>query len=109
MTTELTAEHFIERLTAHQSPAEREKLQRYFKTGKEEFVGVRMGQVFALAKEFIDLSPAEIDKLLSSPMHEVRAGALSIMDKQARRKRTPDDRRRELFDLYLRRHDRIDN
>jgi 3-methyladenine DNA glycosylase AlkD len=109
MPAELTADHFIERLTAHQSPAEREKIQRYFKTGKDGFLGVRMGQVFTLAKEFIDLPPAELDKLLANPVHEVRAGALSIMDKQARRKRTPTDRRRELFDLYLRRHDRIDN
>ncbi len=31
------------------------------------------------------------------------------MDFQARRKRTPGARRRERFELYLRRHDRIDN
>jgi 3-methyladenine DNA glycosylase AlkD len=72
-------------------------------------MGVRMGQVFALAKEFIEMPPEEIEKLLESPLHEVRAGALSIMDKQARRKRTPESRRKELFDLYLRRTDRIDN
>ena len=68
-----------------------------------------MGQVFALAKEFIEMPPEEIEKLLGSPIHEVRAGGLSIMDKQARRKRTPESRRKELFDLYLRRTDRINN
>jgi 3-methyladenine DNA glycosylase AlkD len=31
------------------------------------------------------------------------------MDKQGRRKKTPESRRKELFDLYLRRKDRIDN
>jgi 3-methyladenine DNA glycosylase AlkD len=31
------------------------------------------------------------------------------MDKQARRKKTPESRRKELFDLYLRRMDRINN
>ena len=31
------------------------------------------------------------------------------MDWQARRKRTPEERRKELFELYLRRHDRINN
>jgi 3-methyladenine DNA glycosylase AlkD len=72
-------------------------------------MGVRMGSVFALAKEFIDLPPAEINKLLDHPLHEVRAGALSIMDKQARRKQTPPERRKELYDLYLRRMDRINN
>ena len=68
---------------------------------------VRMGDVFALAKEFIDLPPSGIDTLLDSDVHEVRVGAVSIMGKQATRKKTAESRRRELFDLYLRRIDRI--
>ncbi len=112
---ELTAEQFVERLNAHQSAEELQKIQRYFKSGKGEygegdtFMGVRMGQVFELAKEFIDMPPAEIEKLLDSPIHEVRAGALSIMGKQAARKITTASRKRELYDLYLRRHDCINN
>lgn len=115
MTEQLSAERFIERLEAHQSAEELEKIQRYFKTGEGDygqgdvFIGVRMGQVFALAKELVDMPPSEIETLLDSPIHEVRAGALSIMDKQARRKRTPAGRREELFDLYLRRMDRINS
>ena len=110
-----TAETFIERLGALQSDDELRKIQRYFKTGEGEygagdvFIGVRMGDVFALAKEYIDLSPDEIERLLESPVHEVRAGACSIMDKQARSKKSSPERRQELFDLYLRRIDRIDN
>ncbi|HKG02662.1 MAG TPA: DNA alkylation repair protein [Conexibacter sp.] len=73
------------------------------------FAGIRMGDIFALAKEFVAMAPAEIEALLESPVHEVRVGALSIMDKQARLRRTPEERRKELFDLYLRRSDRIDN
>jgi 3-methyladenine DNA glycosylase AlkD len=111
----LNAEQFIERLEAHRSPEELKKIQRYFKSGEGEygegdtFMGVRMGQVFQLAKEFIDMPLAEIEKLLESPIHEVRAGALSIMDKQARRKKTPESRRKELYNLYMRRHGRINN
>ena len=70
---------------------------------------MRMGSIFALAKEFIDLPPAEIEELLDSPIHEIRVGALSVMDKQARRNRTAKGRRKELFDLYLRRSDAIDS
>jgi DNA alkylation repair enzyme len=112
---ELTAEAFADRLLAHASPDERDNLQRHFKMAPgtygegDMFAGVRMRDVFALAKEFIDMPAGEIERLLESPVHEVRAGALSIMDKAARRKRTPDDRRKELFDLYLGRMDRIDN
>src|SRR6187549_1646428 len=67
-----------------------------------------MGRIFALAKELIDMEPVEIERLLDRPNHELRVGAVSIMDWQARSKKTTDDRRRELFDLYIRRHDRID-
>src|ERR671913_53233 len=109
------AERFVERLDAHRSPEQREKYRRYFKLGEgeygegDEFIGVRMGQVFDLAKVFIEMAPDEIEKLLESPIHEVRAGGLSIMDNQARRKKTPESRRKELFDLYMRRTDRINN
>ncbi len=115
MSESLTAELFVKRLQALQSDEELEKIQRYFKSGKgeygegDQFMGVRMGQLFDLAKEFVNMNPAEIEKLLDSPIHEVRAGAMSIMDKQSRQKKLPESRRKELFDLYLRRHDRINN
>jgi DNA alkylation repair enzyme len=115
MPTSLTAAQFIKELKTFQSGVELKKYGRYFKTGKGDygegdvFMGVRMGQVFAQAKKFIDLPPVELEKLLESPIHEIRAGALSIMDKQARSKKTPESRRKELYDLYLRRHDRINN
>ena len=115
MTIDRSAGGFVERLAAHRSPEQAQGYLGYFKTGEgqygegDEFMGVRMGHVFALAKEFIDMSPDEIERLLESPIHEVRAGGLSIMDKQARRKKTPESRKKELYDLYLRRHDRINN
>lgn len=111
----LTAAHYVERLEAHRSAEELEKVQRYFKSGEGEygegdvFMGVRMGQVFALSAEFVDLPLDEIEKLLESPIHEVRAGGLKVMAKQAAGKKTSESRRRELYDLYLRRIDRIDN
>jgi len=110
-----TAEELVQRLEAHRSAEELAKIQRYFKSGSgeygegDQFIGVRMGQVFALAKEHVEMLPEEIEKLLESPVHEVRVGGLSIMDKQGRAKKTPEARRKELFDLYLRRHDRINN
>jgi 3-methyladenine DNA glycosylase AlkD len=111
----MTAAEFVKKLKAYSSPEELKKIQRYFKTGEgdygegDEFMGVQMGKIFALAKEFIEMPPSEIEKLLESPIHEVRVGAVSIMDWQARSKKTPESRRKELFDLYLKRHDRINN
>lgn len=109
------AEGFLEALRAHQSDEELRKIGRYFKTGAGEygegdrFIGVRMGTVFALAKAHVLMPPAEIEELLESDIHEARAGAVSIMAKQYALKTTTEERRRELHELYLRRHDRINN
>ncbi len=115
MPERITAAQFVKKLKTYASPAEVEKTLRYFKAGKGEygegdkFIGVRMGQLFALAKEFVAMEPDEIEKLLESPIHEVRAGGLSIMGQQAKSKKTSAARRKELFDLYIRRHDRVNN
>jgi 3-methyladenine DNA glycosylase AlkD len=111
----LTAVQFISALLALSSTAEQQKIRRYFKSDEgeygagDEFIGVKMGQVFELAKASADMPITEIEKLLESHIHEARAGAVSIMDKASRSKKTTDARRKEFFDLYMRRHDRINN
>lgn len=111
----MTARHFVERLKALQSDIELKKIQRYFKNEEgqygdgDQFIGVKMGQVFELAKEFSNMPIKEIEKLLESPLHEVRAGAVSIMDKASRSKKTTEGRRKEFYELYMKRHDRINN
>ena len=115
MATDLTAAQFMKRLEELRSEDEKRKFHRYFTFDDNEsgdgdqFIGVRMGHVFDLAKEFIQMTPSEIEKLLESPIHEARAGGCSIMGKQAYSKKTPESRRKELYDLYLRRHDRIND
>jgi hypothetical protein len=110
-----TAKQFIDRLKSYQSDTELKKIQRYFKSGEgqygegDKFIGVKMGQLFALAKEFNGMPVGEIEKLLESPIHEVRAGGVSIMDKESRTKKITENRRKEFYDLYMRRHDRINN
>lgn len=55
------------------------------------------------------MSLADVETLLDSRYYEVRLGAVSIMDFQARSKRTTPEQRQALFELYIRRHDRINN
>ncbi|MBI3133725.1 MAG: DNA alkylation repair protein [Bacteroidetes bacterium] len=111
----LTSTQFITQLKTFQSDDELKKIQRYFKTDEgqygagDKFIGVRMGTVFDLAKKFLDMPVKEIEKLLESPIHEVRAGAVSIMDKISRNKKTTPDRLKEVYELYMHRHDRINN
>lgn len=115
MKTELSAQHFIDLLTALQSDDDLKKHQRYFKfvahdqTCDDYFIGVRMGTIFQLAKGFIDMPIGEIETLMESPIHEVRAGAMSIMGQCAKSTKCSHFRLEELADLYVRRHDRVNN
>ncbi|MET1416692.1 DNA alkylation repair protein [Roseibium sp. HPY-6] len=74
-----------------------------------QIMGVPMPKVFPIAKAYTDLPLTEVDALLDDPRYEVRMAAVSVMDFQARKKRLPDENRKALFDLYLRRHDRLNN
>ena len=113
LSADQSAKAFIAELRANQSDAEKQKLMRYFKPEpgqpKDEFMGIRMGTLFAISKRFLDMPVKDLEKLLESPIHEVRAGAVSVMNQAARVKKTGEARRKELYDLYLRRHDRVNN
>ena len=110
-----TAAAFLARLQELQSDDEQRKYQRYFRTGPGDyaegdfFLGVRMGQVFDLGKEFAEMELPQVEALLAEDIHEARAGAVKIMALQAAGKKATDDLRRDLYGLYLRRHDRINN
>ena len=107
----MTAVEFIEQLSNFKSDKELDKVEKFFKgdDGKTKAFGVKFGDVFKTAKAFTDMPLDEIEKLLDSDFYEIRMGAVSIMDYQAKHKKTPETRKKELFDLYIRRHDRLNN
>lgn len=107
-TSAMSAEQFIKELKSHRSAEVAQAHRNLAANNEDKILGVRMGQVFALAKEFMDMPLDEVENLLESTIHEARVGAVSIMDFQVRSKKTTEERRKELFDLYIRRHDRID-
>jgi len=87
--------------------------QRFFRTGPGEygagdrFLGLNVPQVRQLAVEFSDLPLPEIETLLESPWHEARLLAVILLANSYRR---GDSRTREqVYRLYLRRTDRINN
>ena len=86
----LTAARFVERLEALPVQGGPTKVQGTARPNPDErFGGLRMGDIFALAKAFTDMAPDQIEALLESDFHEVRVGAVSIMDFQARREEDP--------------------
>ena len=67
---------------------------------------MRMGSLFDVAKANTDLPIAEVERLLDHPAYEPRMAAFCILDFKSRRK-LEAEQRAELYDVYLRRHDRI--
>ena len=106
---------FIAALKEIADPANVAGVARYFSadpnghSSDNKVMGVSHGKIFAMAKKFTDMPLADVEKLLDNRFYEVRMGAVSIMDFQARAKRITPEQRQALFDLYIRRHDRINN
>lgn len=103
----MNANEFLKKLKALRSPAVAKSHGNLAADNADVILGVRMGQVFALAKEYMNMPMNEVERMLESPIHEMRVGAVSIMDFLARSKKTTPDHRKELFELYIKRHDRI--
>jgi 3-methyladenine DNA glycosylase AlkD len=106
----LTAEEFMKVLTAAKSPIEVKKNQRFYQESKvDKCLGVRMRTIFATAKKFSKMPLKEAEKLLASPYYEIRMGAVSIMDFQAREKKISPEVKEALYKLYIRKHKRLNN
>ena len=108
--SKLTAKSFIDDLTALKKVSASDN-SRFFQgeDKSNKTMGVRMSDIFSLAKQFMRMPLDEAEKLLDSNYYEARMGAVSIMDFQARDKKCTDDRRKALYNLYIKRHDRINN
>jgi 3-methyladenine DNA glycosylase AlkD len=111
MPVKIQSQDIVDRLVKLSSPDEVEKVSRFFRgdDAGNQVLGVSISKVFPIAKEFMHASQEVIEELLESKFYEVRMCAVSIMDFQARAKTTTRSERKALFDLYLRRHDRINN
>ncbi len=109
----MLAQELMDSLNALENPARAVHSQRFFKTGKGQygegdiFIGLTVPQTRLVCKNYYNLSIAEIEKVLESPIHEHRLAAVIIMRWQAERANSV--LRKSLYDLYLRRTDRINN
>lgn len=108
-----TAAELQAELDAHSNPTDAQFLQRFFKTGKGQygegdiFIGLRVPTTRKIAAKYRTLSLDDIEVMLESPIHEHRLAGLIIMAEEA--KRGDQTRKKALYDLYLRRTDRINN
>jgi len=100
-----TAEDVRAALEAAASVDQRDKIQKRMTDESIRVIGVRMGTVFAIAKANTGMTLTEVDRLLDSDTYEERMVAVSILDFKARTKNAD---RAALYDLWIRRLDRID-
>lgn len=105
---EPTAEDVRAALAAAASDEERTKIRKRMTDPDTSVIGVRMGTVFQIAKANTAMSLAEVDRLLDSDAYEMRMVAVSILDFKARARRITAADRAALYDLWMRRIDRID-
>lgn len=102
-------------LNQHASDTDAIFLQRFFKTGPgeygegDQFIGLRVPQTRRICRDFFDLSIDQIEIMLESPIHEHRLAGLIIMSNQVKSKKFPTSHKELLYELYLRRTDRINN
>jgi 3-methyladenine DNA glycosylase AlkD len=100
-----TSRSVITDLLQLRSDVELSKVRKRIPAGEEAF-GLRMRDLFDVAKVHRDIPLREVEALLDHPAYEPRLTAFCILDFKAQR-RLPDDARRELYEIYVRRHDRI--
>ena len=100
-----TAEDVRAALEAEASVDQRDKIRKRMTDESIRVIGVRMGTVFAIAKANTGMPLTEVDRLLDSDTYEERMVAVSILDFKARAKNAD---RAALYDLWMRRLDRID-
>jgi len=104
-----TARELEDALAAAADADQARELQRFFKTGKgqygagDTFIGVRVPEVRRIAKDFADLSPADLNDLLDSPVHDHRFAALAVLVAQFRAASAAGDEgeRERLVGFYL--------
>lgn len=98
----------LERLAGMATVERRADLERALADRTEtEVLGVRMGDVFALADEHLDLALDDVRALLRRPEHEARVLALSVLGRRAKRSRAGDPWLDAAVALYLEEHDRV--
>jgi len=114
-----SAKEVVEALQTLASKKYEEVYIRFFKTAPGEygegdrFLGIRVPQVREIAKEAQSLSLSEIQKLVNSPLHEVRECGFFILvlqfKKLLKKSRQNESSLREILYFYLKNAQRANN
>ena len=113
----MKATNVINELKKYASEKRKNSNEWFFKTGKGEygegdrFIGVSMPDIRKAIKEYKKLPFPEIEKLLLSPIHEVRMSGVLILTNNAKRafKKKDIDEHKKIAGFYLKNKQGINN
>lgn len=109
------ADEVLQALERYARPNDVAEVGKFFKaydggySQHDQFLAIKVPAIRLVSKQYANLSLKDIEAVLESPFHEMRLLAVIIMANQAKSRRTTDAQRKALYDLYLRRTDRINN
>ena len=105
MSSAQTAKEFMAALAAYGTPERAANTVWFFKaypggySEGDQFLGATVPNTRLVCKEFKDLALSEIKKLLYSPIHDFRLGAVILLVNQY--KKADSKQRDAIFDVYL--------
>jgi len=114
MISEHNAQDVISALEKASRPDKVAILQRFFKTGRGQygegdiFIGVTNPNMRRIAKEFKDLTFTETQKLVDSPIHEIRLTGFFIVCIQYN-KAKEENAKQDIINFYLKNVSRLNN
>lgn len=109
------ADEILQALERYARPNDVADVGKFFKSydggysQHDQFLAIKVPCIREVSKTYANLSLQDIEAVLESPFHEMRLLASIIMANQAKARKTTPEHKTALFDLYLRRTDRINN
>lgn len=109
----MTANDFIAALAKYEDKTRATFAKRFFKVGgdTDEFLGATVPNTRLVCREHKNLPLGEIQKLLDSPVHDHRLGAVILLVNQYKKAKNDPRKQDEIFELYLKnvRNGRVNN
>ncbi|HJP95929.1 MAG TPA: DNA alkylation repair protein [Candidatus Saccharimonadales bacterium] len=109
------ADEVLQALERYARPNDVAEVGKFFKSydggysQHDQFLAIKVPCIREVSKKYANLSLQDIEAVLESPLHEMRLLAAIIMANQAKSRRSSEAHKTALFDLYIRRTDRINN
>ncbi len=113
----MTLNALIKELKTKENPLKAKILLRFFKTGKGQygegdfFLGITVPESRTIAKKYVDLQFADIEKLINNKYHEARLVAIIILVAKYRNadKRGLLKEKKDIYNFYLSHTKNINN